>query len=110
MTASIFTGPNSLAIDKIDMATSRAHVYVHGRVQGVSFRASMRHNAQLFGVKGWVKNGDDGSVEAVFEGKKAAVDNIVSWCRQGPSGALVQRLDVCWEECVDEFDRFSIVY
>ena len=106
----MFTGQNSLTIDKIDMATSRAHVYVHGRVQGVSFRVNTRRNAQLFGVKGWVKNCDDGSVEAVFEGEKAAVDNIVKWCKQGPTGALVQRFDVCWEDYAGEFDSFSIVY
>ena len=67
------------------MPMTRAHVYVHGRVQGVFFRASARDNARLFDIKGWVKNCFDGSVEAVFEGKKDAVDNMVNWCRKGPS-------------------------
>lgn len=92
------------------MSTSRARVCVHGRVQGVSFRANTRRNARLFGVRGWVKNCDDGSVEAVFEGEKVAVNNIVDWCKQGPSGAYVQRCDVCWEDYTGEFDAFSIVY
>ena len=92
------------------MPMTRAHVYVHGRVQGVFFRASARDNARLFDIKGWVKNCFDGSVEAVFEGKKDAVDNMVNWCRKGPSGALVEYIDVCWEEYSGEFDEFSVVY
>ncbi|HLG28689.1 MAG TPA: acylphosphatase, partial [Candidatus Brocadiales bacterium] len=49
------------------MPTTRAHVYVHGRVQGVFFRATTRDKARSLGVKGWVKNCLDGGVEAVFE-------------------------------------------
>lgn len=88
----------------------RAHVYVYGRVQGVFFRASTRDKARLLGIKGWVKNCLDGSVEAVFEGKKDAVDKMVNWCRKGPTGAFVDRIDVCWEEYTGEFDEFSVVY
>lgn len=89
---------------------TRAHVYVHGRVQGVFFRASTRDKAQAFGIKGWVKNCLDGSVEAVFEGKKDAVDKMVNWCRKGPSGAFVDHIDVRWEEYSGEFSEFSVVY
>lgn len=92
------------------MPMARAHVYVHGRVQGVFFRASTRDMARAFGVKGWVKNCLDGSVEAVFEGKKDAVDKMVNWCRKGPAGAFVKDVDVSWEAYAGEFDEFSVVY
>jgi len=65
------------------MPTTRAHVYVHGRVQGVFFRATTRDKAIALGVKGWVKNCLDGSVEAVFEGEKDIVEKIVNWCKKG---------------------------
>ncbi len=89
---------------------ARAHVYIHGKVQGVFFRASTRDKAQNFGVKGWVKNCADGSVAAVFEGEKDAVNNVVEWCKKGPDGAVVKYVDVRWEEFFGEFDEFSIVY
>lgn len=89
---------------------ARAHVYIHGKVQGVFFRASTRDKAQTFGVKGWVKNCTDGSVAAVFEGEKDAVNKVVEWCKMGPNGAVVKYVDVRWEEFSGEFDEFSIVY
>ncbi len=89
---------------------TRAHVYVRGRVQGVFFRASTKDRALTLGVTGWVKNCLDGSVEAVFEGKKDLVDKIVNWCRKGPSGARVEQIDVSWEDFTGEFDAFSVVY
>ncbi|MEB2308313.1 Acylphosphatase [Candidatus Brocadiaceae bacterium B188] len=89
---------------------TRAHVYVRGKVQGVSFRASAREKALVFGVTGWVKNCADGGVEAVFEGNKKIVDEIVNWCKKGPSGAFVQHIEVCWEEHSGDFDEFSVVY
>ncbi|MEK7789625.1 MAG: acylphosphatase, partial [Planctomycetota bacterium] len=76
------------------MPTTRAHVYVHGRVQGVFFRATTRDKAIALGVKGWVKNCLDGSVEAVFEGEKDIVEKIVNWCKKGPEGAFVNHIDV----------------
>ena len=92
------------------MPTTRAHVYVHGRVQGVFFRATTRDKALTLDVKGWVKNCLDGSVEAVFEGEKDAVEKIVNWCRKGPEGSSVNHIDVDWEKCLGEFDGFSIIY
>ncbi len=92
------------------MSMVRAHVYVWGKVQGVCFRASTRDNALAFGVTGWVKNCSDGSVEAVFEGKKEIVDKIVNWCKKGPAGAFVQHIEVSWNDYSGEFDGFSVVY
>ena len=92
------------------MPTTRAHVYVHGRVQGVFFRATTRDKAIALGVKGWVKNCLDGGVEAVFEGEEDIVEKIVNWCKKGPEGAVVNHIDICWEKCSGEFDEFSIIY
>lgn len=92
------------------MPMARVRVCVHGRVQGVFFRASTRDKARSYGIKGWVKNCFDGSVEAVFEGEKDAVDKVVNWCGKGPADAFVKRIDVSWEEYSDEFHEFSIVY
>jgi len=89
---------------------TRAHVYVRGKVQGVCFRASTKEKALAFGVTGWVKNCADGSVEAVFEGNKKIGDEIVSWCKKGPSGAFVLHIEVCWEEHSGDFDELSVVY
>ncbi len=88
----------------------RAHVIVHGLVQGVWFRASTREEALRIGVTGWVRNLPDGSVEAVFEGEKKKVEEIVGWCHRGPSGAQVSRVDIFWEKSRGEFPQFDIRY
>lgn len=67
----------------------RAHAIISGRVQGVFFRMETMRAAQRFGVFGWVRNLRDGTVEAVFEGKKSQVDAILNWCKQGPANAHV---------------------
>jgi acylphosphatase len=76
----------------------RRRVIVHGRVQGVFFRDTARRLAQARGLGGWVRNAPDGTVEAVFEGPADAVESMVGWCREGPRGAAVERLDVSEEE------------
>lgn len=88
----------------------RAHVIIHGLVQGVWFRASTRDEADRLGVAGWVKNLPDGSVEAVFEGGKKKVDEIVGWCHRGPSGAKVDNVEIVWEPYSGEFSNFDIRY
>jgi acylphosphatase len=87
--------------------TVRVRVKVVGRVQGVFFRVSCAREARGLGVAGSVRNLADGSVEAVFEGHRAEVDAMVGWCRQGPPGARVARLDVDDEVPVG-VDGFSI--
>lgn len=67
---------------------------VRGRVQGVFFRDSMRRQAEVLQVAGWVRNCDDGSVEAVVHGGADEVDAIVRWAHQGPRGAMVSRVDI----------------
>src|SRR5512139_365034 len=88
----------------------RAHVIVQGRVQGVWFRASTKEAADRIGVHGWVRNLPDGSVEAVFEGEKKKVEEVIGWCYRGPSGAKVSKIDIVWEPPKGEFGHFDIRY
>jgi acylphosphatase len=92
------------------MAKTRAHVYVTGRVQGVFFRQNTKRQAQNHGVYGWVKNLEDGRVEAVFEGEEDAVGAVVEFCRVGPKGADVASIYVDWEPYRGEFEGFAIAY
>ena len=88
----------------------RVHAIISGRVQGVFFRMETKRAAERFGVVGWVRNLRDGSVEAVFEGKKSQVDAILDWCNQGPANALVTGVNTKMEVYSgdDEFDGFKI--
>jgi acylphosphatase len=72
----------------------RARVFVSGRVQGVYYRATTRETARDRGVAGWVKNLDDGRVEAVFEGPREDVDSMIEWCHAGSPKARVDDVDV----------------
>ena len=72
----------------------RRRAIVHGYVQGVFFRDSVRRLAERHGVCGWVRNNWDGTVEAVLEGDPEGVDRVVEFMREGPRGALVERVDV----------------
>ena len=83
--------------DDRDRRRRRAHVVVTGRVQGVFYRASCRDEAAARSLSGWVRNAEDGSVEAVFEGPEADVRAILDWCRRGPPSAAVKDVAVAWE-------------
>ena len=89
---------------------TRAHVFVSGRVQGVFFRSETRYEAKRRNVAGWVRNTSDGRVEAVFEGEKEDVEKVIDFCRRGPSGARVMKIDVRWEDYLGEFKDFKVRY
>ena len=80
----------------------RARVRVRGRVQGVFFRSETRDRARSRGLAGWVRNDADGTVEAVFEGEREAVESLVRWCERGPRGARVDDVLLSWEDPQDE--------
>ena len=88
----------------------RVHIKVHGRVQGVFFRAHTQEAASRLGLTGWVKNTYDGGVEAVAEGDRKELEKLVSWCRHGPPSARVNSIDVEWIEATGEFRGFRVTY
>ncbi len=92
------------------MEKVRARVIVEGRVQGVFFRHHTQQMAFRLDLKGWVKNRRDGSVEAIFEGDREQVDQVIQWCHRGPAEARVKNVSVNWENYAGEFDDFSVTY
>ncbi len=70
------------------------HVVIRGRVQGVGFRAWTRHQAQLRGIEGWVRNRRDGAVEALLSGREDAVEAMLDACREGPRTGHVEDVAV----------------
>jgi acylphosphatase len=80
---------------------------VHGRVQGVYFRDSVRQRARSANVAGWVRNNRDGTVEAVFEGEDEAVERLVAYCHDGPRGAHVDRVEL-FDEPPDGLQAFVV--
>ena len=85
----------------------RRRVLVHGLVQGVFFRDTVRRRALELGVSGWVRNNWDGTVEAVLEGAPSAVERLVEFCRGGPRGARVDTVEVR-DEPVEGLSGFAI--
>lgn len=86
----------------------RARALMEGRVQGVGYRAAARRTALRYGLTGWVRNLPDGRVEALIEGRRDEVENLIRWCRQGPAGAQVTLVKVHWEAPTGEFEDFFI--
>ena len=86
------------------------HVFVSGRVQGVFFRVETRREAIKREVVGWVRNTSDCRVEAVFEGKKEDVQEMVDFCRRGPPSAHVTDVDVQWGNYSGAYSGFRIRY
>jgi acylphosphatase len=98
----------TVAVESAGMSErTRVHVHVSGKVQGVYFRATTRDEAEKRGVDGWVRNLEDGRVEAVFEGAADAVEEMVEFCHEGPSAARVESVEVTHERPADE-DGFRV--
>ena len=74
------------------MSVIALHVIVEGRVQGVGFRAHVEHEAKERGLRGWVRNRSDGSVEAVFSGEEEDVQSMIVACHRGPRMSLVREV------------------
>lgn len=86
----------------------RADIVVRGRVQGVFFRASAQQEALALGLTGEISNLPDGSVEAIVEGERRAVDDFIAWCKRGPPAARVEDVRVKIGSPRDEFRTFTI--
>ena len=80
---------------------------IHGRVQGVFFRDSMRREAQRLAISGWVRNRTDGAVEAVIQGGSADVDAMLRWAQRGPELARVERVEITPDD--GSYTNFEII-
>lgn len=86
----------------------RAHVFIYGDVIGVSFRAWTQRRAKELELTGWVRNASGKTVEAVFEGSKEKVEEMIKLCNEGPEVSWIERVDYRWEEAKGEFLNFDI--
>jgi acylphosphatase len=92
------------------MTNQRVRVFVKGKVQGVFFRQALKVKAIQNSVCGWVKNLDDGRVEAILEGDEEKVNRLVEWCHGGPANARVEDVDIRNEKYTNEFENFDVLY
>jgi acylphosphatase len=94
--------------DSVPVETKRMRATVHGRVQGVGFRAAVVEKALYLGVVGSVSNRWDGTVEVIAEGEDEALQKLLAWLHVGPRMARVTRVQVLWESPQGEFDDFEV--
>jgi acylphosphatase len=88
----------------------RRRIVVSGRVQGVGFRYALADEARSRGIRGWVRNRRDGSVEAMLAGDADAVDALVAWARRGPPSARVSSVEIeAVQDTAGNFDDFDVV-
>lgn len=85
-----------------------AHLEIAGKVQGVFFRARAREIAEIHNISGWIRNTDDGKVEACISGEDNAVEEFILWCNDGPEKANVENVLVNYT-LLKEFDKFEVV-
>ncbi len=86
----------------------RVWLKIHGRVQGVFFRVNTRDEALKLGVNGFVKNTPDGCVEVVAEGDRERLESLIMWCKQGPSLARVDQVEISWSQVKGDLTSFQI--
>ncbi len=81
---------------------------ITGKVQGVFYRAKTQEKAQSLGLVGFARNNSDGSVTVVAEGEKSQLQELITWCHQGPPMASVSNLQAEWQEASGSHDHFEI--
>jgi len=86
----------------------RVHAIIKGKVQGVCFRLETKYVADRSGVTGWVKNLPNGTVEAIFEGERARVEDVLAWCRKGPPVSKVTAVETVVRPFEGNFPDFLI--
>src|SRR5947208_13732156 len=96
--------PSSL-IKKME---ARARILVTDLVQGVFFRSELADHARRLGVSGWVRTLQDGRVEALAEGEKARLDELIRFCHFGHRGAVVRKVELEWSDYAREFSALKI--
>lgn len=88
---------------------ARAHVLISGRVQGVCYRMVAEQEARTRNLTGWARNLPTGQVEAVFEGEKSRIEDMIAWCHKGPPAARVVSVEATWETYHGDFADFRVV-
>jgi acylphosphatase len=85
-----------------------AHIFILGFVQGVGYRRFVKWNAKKLNLRGWVKNTDDGRVEAVIQGGKEEIEKLITICKKGPFLSEVKSVDINWGNDETSFSSFEI--
>lgn len=91
-----------------ELAHLRAHV--HGKVQGVYYRAFASRIAKSLSLKGYVKNVTNGNVELEAEGMKSVIEELLRHLKEGPPGAAVEKIDATWSEYTGKYSAFDVRY
>lgn len=86
----------------------RLEALVRGHVQGVYFRSTTQQAATSLGLRGWVRNRPDGTVEVAAEGPRAALNELVTFLHRGPPGARVTAVDVRWQPATGQLSEFDV--
>ena len=92
------------------MPNTRVHIFITGKVQGVFFRQAMKVISIKNSVYGFVRNLNDGRVEAVLEGDDNNVNTVIEWCNSGPANSRVDDIKISNEEFKNEFSTFEVLY
>ena len=92
------------------MSKQRVRLFVRGKVQGVFFRQALKVMAIKNNVTGWVRNSEDGRVEALLDGNIDDVNAVVEWAHDGPANSRVDYVDIKNEDFKDEFTAFDVLY
>lgn len=90
--------------------TTRVHIFIYGDVTGVGFRGWTLREARSKQLTGWVRNADFRTVEAIFEGEKENIEEMINLCNKGSEVSWVEKVDVKWEKVDEEFVDFSIIH
>jgi acylphosphatase len=93
---------------KVVFIKASIHVLISGRVQGVWYRASTKQKAEQLGITGWVRNTEDGCVEAVFQGSEKQVNEMINWCYKGPPLAKVDDVKIVNKDISEMFEDFIL--
>jgi len=96
----------------ISMILISIHIKIHGKVQGVFYRAETKKKADSLHITGWVKNMSDGTVEALFEGDEDNINQLLDWCKQGPEMAKVEKIEILQQRTItgNPYPSFNIEY
>lgn len=88
----------------------RVYIIIKGEVTGVGFRFKSIELARNLDIKGWVRNTERNEVEILAEGEKEKLENLITWAKKGPIGAVVTEVEVSWEPATGEFQEFNVKY